>query len=328
MSRLSIVIPVLGKTKLLESGLVSVLENRPADCEILVVLNDVYDDPYQLHDEVRFVEAPRKAGFAESANVGIAASQAPVVHLLGCGVEVGPNWTAAALPHFDDAPIAAAVPLVLESRDSGRLVAAGGQYQTGGRRRVVTRGLAETAAGEDLGPVLGPSAWGGFYRKAALEAVGGFRPGAGDSVADVDLALALARAGYRAVFEPQCRLYAGSETELRYGAFRRAMEAERLFWRTARESGWLRSLAAHPVAVATEFLLALPRPAAALQLLGRTAALLSMGTDRRRRPVTELRTADDLGRPSAAARSRRVDPGHELAAPGEQRRARDAAQTA
>ena len=51
MSRLSIVIPVLGSLDGLEDTLVSVLENRPADCQIVVVLNQPYDDPYDLKDE-------------------------------------------------------------------------------------------------------------------------------------------------------------------------------------------------------------------------------------------------------------------------------------
>ena len=39
MPGLSIVIPALGKISLLEAGLVSVLAHRPADCEVIVVLN-------------------------------------------------------------------------------------------------------------------------------------------------------------------------------------------------------------------------------------------------------------------------------------------------
>jgi len=57
--RLSIVIPVLGDPRKLDDTLVSVLENRPAHCEILVVHNEPYDDPYQLSNEVCFIEAWR-----------------------------------------------------------------------------------------------------------------------------------------------------------------------------------------------------------------------------------------------------------------------------
>ena len=53
--RLAIVISAIGSIESLEGTLVSVLENRPADCEILVVLNRPYSDPYDLQGEVRFV---------------------------------------------------------------------------------------------------------------------------------------------------------------------------------------------------------------------------------------------------------------------------------
>ena len=46
MPRLSIVIPCAQDTAWFESTLASVLQNRPADCEVLVVQPREYDDPY------------------------------------------------------------------------------------------------------------------------------------------------------------------------------------------------------------------------------------------------------------------------------------------
>ena len=57
MPRLSIVIPVLGDPQQLDDTLLSVLENRPARCEIVVVHNRPYHDPYHLCEEVRFIQA-------------------------------------------------------------------------------------------------------------------------------------------------------------------------------------------------------------------------------------------------------------------------------
>ena len=73
--RLSIVIPSVGDCNLLEDSLVSVLENRPADCEVLVVHNRPYDDPYNLAGEVRFVQANPRAGLAECLDMGTAAGR-------------------------------------------------------------------------------------------------------------------------------------------------------------------------------------------------------------------------------------------------------------
>jgi hypothetical protein len=82
VARLSIIIPVLGNLKRLEDTLVSVLENRPANCQVVVVLNQPYDDPYDLKAEVTFVQAVAGAGLVESVNRGLEAAEAPIVHLL------------------------------------------------------------------------------------------------------------------------------------------------------------------------------------------------------------------------------------------------------
>ena len=56
MPRLAIVITAVGSVESVERTLVSVLENRPTDCEVFVALNQPYSDPYDLKDEVRFVQ--------------------------------------------------------------------------------------------------------------------------------------------------------------------------------------------------------------------------------------------------------------------------------
>ena len=132
MPRLSIVIPVLGDPQQLDDTLLSVLENRPANCEILVVHNQPYRDPYNLSDEVRFVEAPRGAGAVECLNRGLAASRSPVVFVLSCGVEVCPGWADAGLRHFGDPAIAAVAAVVLDRDDRGKIVSAGLGYLGGG----------------------------------------------------------------------------------------------------------------------------------------------------------------------------------------------------
>ena len=55
--RLSIVIPAPGDESTLEETLVSVLENRPENSEIVVVLGFGYHDPWNVCEEVRFIQA-------------------------------------------------------------------------------------------------------------------------------------------------------------------------------------------------------------------------------------------------------------------------------
>lgn len=118
--RLSILIPFRGATAPLEETLLSVLENRPADCEILVGLCQPYDDPYGLADELTFVDL---AGLstADALNALVRHAQAPVVHVLSCGVTVCEGWTEPALAAFRALPVAAVAPAVVTAERSERV---------------------------------------------------------------------------------------------------------------------------------------------------------------------------------------------------------------
>lgn len=288
--RLSIIIPVLGNIDLMEDTLVSVLENRPDDCEIIVVLRQMYDDPYDLKDEIRFVQAPSDAGLAASANLGISKCEADIVHLLVCGAEVSEGWADVAMPLFDDPNVAAVAPLVLDPNDRQRVVTAGVTYTPGGAVRVVGRGTSPMSLDLYRQTALGPDARAAFYRKSALEKVGRLVTEVGDELVGVDLALALRYAGFRALVEPQCRVYCLPATLATRGAFLRAFQAERLFWRWAPGRGWLRSLASHGIAVAAECWQSLPRPTVVAQLTGRLVGSYRIVSYRRRgRDLRRLR---------------------------------------
>ncbi len=53
----------MGNTEGLETTLVSVLERRPEGCEVFVVLNVPYHDPYGLQGEIQILQAPLKQGW-------------------------------------------------------------------------------------------------------------------------------------------------------------------------------------------------------------------------------------------------------------------------
>ena len=184
MPRLSCIIPVVGDVRPLESTLVSVLANRPDDCEILVVLNRPYDDPYDLKSEVRFLEANARTGYIGCANLGIRASAAPVVHLLGAGLEVTEGWADAALDRLRDPTVAAVAPIVRHSNGGRQSLTAGVAYLRGGRRTACLQLLNCTVPGDPLGP----SAAAAFFRKSALLGLGGLPEELGDELADVDFA--------------------------------------------------------------------------------------------------------------------------------------------
>lgn len=268
---LSIVIPCPGGGDLFEETLVSVLQNRPEDCEILVVYPGTYADPYNLRGEVDFVEAPVGATLLELVNLGFDCAQGDVVHLLQCGVEVDEGWTAAVRACFDDPRVGAAAP-VLFDKLSDAPPTIGVRYGLGGRRVCVVAG-GRDPEGQSL--VLGPTLRAAFYRREAVRSVGGVDPAVGEELADVDLALSLQEAGYRAV------VVLASGTRYRPGAslpgrdeFREALREERLFRKHAAAKGWRRSLLGHAWHIACETIVSFPRPRTFTRLLGRACAWL------------------------------------------------------
>ena len=268
MPRLSIVIPVLGDPRQLDDTLVSVLENRPDHCEILVVHNGPYDDPYHLGDEVVLVEAPRGAGLAECLNQGLSASRAAVVHVLSCGVEVRPGWTDAALRRFRDPDVAAVAAVVLAGDDRS-VFSAGMAYRTEGTPWKLAHGRSPADSAADQQHLCGPDLLAAFYRRSVLEVLDGFSLSAGDATTAIDAALALRYAGFRCLLEPECQVRVNAAAASERLNFARGRDTEQLFWRWASCHGWTRSLIGHVALVAGQCAICLWRPSMIVELAGR-----------------------------------------------------------
>lgn len=314
MPRLSICIPVWGNLKRLEDTLLSVLENRPDNCEVVVLLDEPYPDPYDLGDEVRFVAVPRGATHGETLNFALSICDAPIVHLLACGVEVREGWADTALDRFCDPQVAVVAPVVLDGDRVDQLLAAGVGYASSGSTELLGHGCHAEMAGQYRSQVLAPHLAAAFYRKSAWEMAGRFATDVGDDYAYLDLALALEQAGLRTVLEPECRVvaYAGCPA----GAFRQAYDAERFFWRAAPRGGWARSVLLHAVRVMIELLVSFPRPAMLSRLAGRLCGMGEIGRRRQRfRPAKPLQPALATAAPGPstaglAAPHFRVDSAH------------------
>jgi hypothetical protein len=277
--RLSIIIPVVGDLKRLEDTLVSVLENRPDDCQVVVALNRPYDDPYGLSGEVCFVEAPLGGDLVATINAGICAARAPIVHLLTCGAEVGPDWIDAALDCFADPAVAAVAPLVLDKGNPSRVLAAGVQYHPGGAVRRLARDRSPDEVQPQCDAFCGPDLLAAFYRKEALSGVGLFDHTLGGLLSGAEMALSLRQVGLQSVLQPQCRVFADVADD----AFLTGFHAEQLFWRWVPEFGWLRSLTRHVLLLAGEGLLSPLRPTMMARLAGRLLGAALMPVHRHSR---------------------------------------------
>jgi hypothetical protein len=278
--RLSIVIPCLGGAADFDGTLVSVLQNRPADCEVLVAHGEPYDDPYALGGEVRFLHAPRRS-LVELINAAAEQSAGEIVHILACGLEVVEGWISAALPHFHDGDVAAVSPIVL-GPDGKSVHAAGVRWSVGGARVVVRdQRVLAAGAGRRRMQILGPTLAAGFFRREVLLALGGFEPALGDELADIGLALDLEALGQISVCEPACQILRRSTVRAGQRPLNDGRAAERLFFRHANRRGLAVSLAGHPLAVFSELLRG--RRTSLAAAAGRLLALGEVGAARRYR---------------------------------------------
>jgi GT2 family glycosyltransferase len=295
VARLAIVIPYLGDVPALENTLASVLANRPDDAEIFVILLRPYEDPYDVKSEVGLIQGDPRGGVVGAVNLGICLASAPVIHVLLCGTEVPEGWAEAALARLASPRIAAVAPLLLDVDLPDRILAAGLAYHIGGEIVPLAAGRVACSAELCVRRVLAPHPAAAFYRKSAVEALGGFDPVVGDRLAGIDAGLALERLGLATLMEPASRVLASRRCVPRASVFRRAMEAERLFWRWAPILGRARSVAAHALLILGEaargiFNLAIV-PRIAGRLAGTCLAAAAPGRGRRWEPLGTQRDA-------------------------------------
>lgn len=230
----------------LESSLVSVLENRPADCEIIVPNGGTYSDPYDLTDEVCFVESSPSASVVACIHAGIRAARGSTVHLLMPGTLAEPNWCEDAIDRLQRDLRVASVSPNLQVRGTSPVL--GVTLGAGGGRKLV-RSRQGIRKAEAIG--WGPTLIAGFYRRSALQAVGGWDVNL-HAAADCDLAVRLAEHGFgcsssQAVLTADTAEFPGS-------VYRRAKDTERCFWRHRSAGHAGLSLAAHGVTCVSRWL--------------------------------------------------------------------------
>ncbi|MDX1963081.1 MAG: hypothetical protein SFX18_08000 [Pirellulales bacterium] len=289
MPRLTCILPVPGPTDAMEPTLVSFLEHRPPDCEILAVFNRPYDDPYQLAGEVTFLQAPPRGNVLDCLNFALEQVQSPYLFIGTAGIQVTAGWADLPLAHFQDPRVATIAPQLVSQAQPQRLLASGWGYDP--RRGPVilntSSGFANTgddptAIGKTPGMApasAGPLLQAGFYRTMALELLGAkFCDKVGPAWASVDLGLMLAAVGYDHIHEPNSVVLADAaqfDRDLAAASnpgYTRGYRAEQLYQRNCLFESWLDALARHPLDCLLEWAGQCWRPAAWLQLAGRMRA--------------------------------------------------------
>jgi len=280
VTRLSIVIPCLRGAEQSEETLISVLQNRPEDCEILVPHALPYDDPYHLDGEVNFLHVEARPTLVDLVNAAVEHAEGDVIHTLSCGIQVEEGWTTEALVHFADPKVGAVAPMVVQADQPTRIESLGAGYTRGGLRYRVGHNQPLPRRHKLADQIVGPTLAAGFYARELVDALGGFAEEVGDELADIDLALSLAELGFRTAFEPACKVNAHGDLEggKRTSALSRGRQLERLFLRHAAARGGIWAVLAHPLGIAADTWHDLPGLAAAFKLLGRFVASWEFGT--------------------------------------------------
>jgi N-acetylglucosaminyl-diphospho-decaprenol L-rhamnosyltransferase len=246
---------------LLTSCARSVLADTSAGApELVVVDNDSHDDSVtQLEREfpaVRVVHAPGNVGYARAANLGIAATRAPVVAVVNADAELTVGTAAALLRRFDGDPrIGAVGPRIRNldgtdypsARSQPSLVDAVGHgvfglFRPTNRFTRRYRQLdADPSQPRAVDWLSGAALW---LRRDALDDVGGWDERYFMYMEDLDLCWRLRRRDWDVVYEPagSVRHVQGASTARR--PYRMLLEHHRSAWRFAqrRFTGWRRVL--------------------------------------------------------------------------------------
>ncbi len=203
MPRLSIIIPHRNDQQL-EDTILSVLENRPRDCEIIVAHDGSYHDPYQLADEVVYVQEEHPSTVVELLNAGLMTACSPVVCALLDGVVVPANFAESPLKRFTRPEVAAVAPQLQVSRNKVSGIAGDAIFS----KATLRSGRVESKGEHAAAPTLSA----GFYRRKLLRALGGWNDELSSGSADVELALLMSQLDLTCECEPQVVVQAHKET--------------------------------------------------------------------------------------------------------------------
>jgi hypothetical protein len=270
--KLAIIVPADGSQADLDNTLLTVLENRPNDCQVVVPHPLEYRDPYELSDEVLFVPHESR-NLAALINAGVRGSKSEIVHILLSGMAASPGWAEAALRQFDRQPdLAAVAPAVCRPHEDEFPSIAGIRYGRGGGKHPVAIDRQPQGPLNGAAAVDGPLLQAMFIRRRILDQLGGLRDDFGRYHIDTDLAARLRAAGQSCRHEPDCQVTGRVPPSPR--GFRAALGAERLYWCHAAGLSVRGALAWHALHVSADVLRQLPRPTALTALLGRGCGLV------------------------------------------------------
>ena len=266
------------------------LEKQTVEHTVIVSDNDspdgTPDNVLRQFQHVRVVETGGNLGFPAACNRGAEAGTGDIVVLLNNDVDARPDFLERLVAPFEDDAVGSAAALLV--RPGEQLIDSIGlsvDATLSGYGRLEGRPVEEAGATRPL--LTGPSGGAAAYRRTAWEQAGGLDQGVFIYMEDLDLALRLQAAGWRAAAAPDAvGVHLGSATmgrrsawQRRQGGFSRGYFLRR--YGVLRSRGALRAAATEAVVVAGDALLSRDLAALRGRLAGWRAAA---GKAKRPRP--------------------------------------------
>lgn len=178
MPRLSLIVPFQCDSQALENTLVSVLELRSPDDELLIVHRGEYQDPYGLQgNEAKVLETPASTSLAEQLNIAIQNATGDVLQVVLPGTVLEHDWCVDALAAFDELDVDM---IALGVSGSGA-----NSLQYGFEADLIPQRRATGEASKIAGPLLA----GTMIRRSAIECLGGWNTKIPGDLIDFELCL-------------------------------------------------------------------------------------------------------------------------------------------
>ena len=168
MSRFSIIVPLIGENHLFENTLAAVLRYRPNDCQVIVVHDGNYGDPFDLDGEVKFVNADQR-DLISFLNVGLCYVSGEFTVVIRPGIEVDENWNLGLESAFENQDVGSVTPLIVRRNRPNRILAAGVCADSTWTRKIVGHGRSASPRQIRRLKTQGPTSWFAVYRTAALK---------------------------------------------------------------------------------------------------------------------------------------------------------------
>lgn len=178
MPRLSLIVPFQCDSQALENTLVSVLEVRTSDHELLIVHRGEYQDPYGLGgDEASVVETSSSASLAQQLNAAVQRATGDVVQVVLPGTVLESDWCDDALAAFDE--------LDVDMIALGITTSTSSDVQYGYDSDAMPQRRFSTEASKIAGPLLA----GTMVRRSAIRCLGGWNTRIPSDLIDFEMSL-------------------------------------------------------------------------------------------------------------------------------------------